>query len=85
MRQIWSDEYLEITSAGVGMKVDLVGLRKRVDRQLKEIEEREAHLRLQLEHLAVVQTLAEPECVDETEGERLDMDDFRRAILGGNQ
>jgi len=61
------------------MQVDLEELRKNIEVELKEMEQQEARLQQQIEHLVAVQNLAQ----GEPQREGLDLSDFREAIFGG--
>lgn len=63
------------------MRVEIDELKRSIDRELKTLEEREARLQQQLEHLSVVEKLAEREPVEEPEKSGLEISDLRQAIL----
>ena len=67
------------------MKVDLDEFRRNFDSQLEKIEKRQAYLEQQLEHLAVVQKLAEREPIEKSKDHGLHISDFRHAIFGGDR
>lgn len=85
IRSAWVDEYLETAVSVIHMKVDLEELLKKLNLQLLQIEEREAHLQKQLHHLTVVESLATSVPDEEGSKQGLDMDHFRQAILGGQR